>query len=87
LSRVWKPAHQFGIELRPGDLEQFQARLVGGQFRPVRPVHGHGRVGVSDGEDAAQQRDVLAEQARRVTGAVVALVMGMHRFEDLGHPW
>ena len=49
----------------------------------VRPVEAHGRVRVGDGDNAADQRDLIALQAAGVAGAVVALVVAGDGLEHL----
>ena len=62
-------AHERRIELRAGVPSQLaDGRLVAD--RPlVRPIAGHGVVGVGDGDDARTERDLVAAQPERIAVA------------------
>ena len=48
----------------------------------VGAVAGHRVVGVGDGDDARDERDVVALQAERIAAAVPALVVQVHAGDE-----
>ena len=64
------------VELGPAVAPQHGQRLVGAATGAVWAVAEHAFEGVGDGDDPCLDRDRVAAQAQRVSGAVHALVVG-----------
>ena len=69
------------VELLAGDATKLLHRLIGRGRRAVGVAGRHHVIGVGDGDDPRQLRDVIARQAARVAFAVDSLVVGE---DDLG---
>src|SRR5204862_6230309 len=65
-----------GINLLARLLAQRPACLLMGTPRPIAAVRGHRLVGVTAGDDACAERDVVAGQAIGVSRAIPTLVTG-----------
>src|ERR1044071_1870937 len=64
-----------GVERGAGAALALAARDLVGQGAAIRAVRRHGVVGISDRDDAADQRDRVAAQAARVAAAVEPFVV------------
>src|SRR3954447_8048594 len=69
-------------ELRPLAVHKLAQRGLGSHRIAVRAARGHRVVGVGDGDDTGQQRDLLADPPVRVARSVDSLVM---RADDVRH--
>ena len=81
LEQLDEDLDEAGVELLAGDPAQLLDRVVARHRRAVGVARGHHVVGVGDGDDPRQLRDVVACEAARVALAVDPLVVGE---DDLG---
>ena len=72
-----------GIELRARLGTQLGSSLLDGQGLAVGTLRRHRVVGVSDGEDAAFERNLATDEPIGIAGAVNALVMRAHPQRDV----
>ena len=61
---------EFGIELGAGTALEFGERLIGGAAFFVAAVAGDGVVGISNGDNASAERNIVAGEGFGVAGAV-----------------
>src|SRR5512146_577688 len=71
-------AHDHAVELRAALHFEFADGFHGLHGRRVRPVGDHVHVGVSDGDDARAERDVLTFEALGIPRTIEALVMMLY---------
>src|SRR3954447_10002153 len=77
--------HDLRVELRAAAALELAAGDVVGEGLAVGAVGGHRVVGVGDGDDPADHRDVVAHQPLRVTGAVPGLMVTVAAGDDVAH--
>src|ERR1700709_18364 len=82
LEQLDEDLDEAGIQLLAGDAAELDDRVVAGHRGAVGVARGHHVVGVGDGDDPGQFRNVVPDQAAGIAFAVDPLVVGE---DDLGH--
>jgi hypothetical protein len=79
-----EPRRQIGIKLAARAAPDLLQRVVAGHGPAVHPVLGHRVIGVHDGQQPGQQRNLVPGEAPRIAEAVPLLVVGQDVVRHVG---
>ncbi len=78
-----KRLNHVGVKLRSGATLDFFSRGSVGERGTIGPIRCHGIQGIRNRKDPCSQRDLIPNQALRITAAIVGFVMSQHNLSGV----